>query len=107
MRFELGYSYMMANYQRDFASFEGPREQCVMSPLLFTVFDETSIEVIVQRFAAGPVVVSELLSLVDVPNGDDEHPEKTPLEKARNAMWECRMRITQALSRSPQMSSQK
>ncbi|CAM9398965.1 unnamed protein product, partial [Sphacelaria rigidula] len=67
---------------------QGLRQGCVSSPLLFNIFGAGLVGVIVQRIAAGPVIVSDLIFLDDAPKGDGGEPaEDTPLEKVRRSVW--------------------
>lgn len=66
----------------------GLRQGCVSSPLLFNIFDAAVVDVIAQRFAADPTIISGLVYLDDAPKGYDDEPlEETPLDKVPRAVW--------------------
>ncbi|CAM9274940.1 unnamed protein product [Sphacelaria rigidula] len=48
----------------------GLRQGCVSSQLLFNICRADLVEVIVERFAADPVIVSDVVFLDDAPKGD-------------------------------------
>lgn len=77
----------MANYQRASASIRDSRQGCASSSLLFSIFGAASVDVIIQRFAADPVIIADLVFLDHAPTGDDgELVKETPLEKMPRAM---------------------
>ena len=67
---------------------QGLRQGCVPLPLLFIMFAAVLIIVVLQRFAAGPVIVSDLVYLDDAPNGEDGSPrEEGTLGMVQRGMW--------------------
>ena len=67
---------------------EDLRQGCVLLPLLFNIFFAAAIIVIRQRFAADPLIVSDLVHLVNAPKGEDGKPRKEgTLEIVRRAAW--------------------
>ena len=68
---------------------QGLRQGCVLSPLLLlNIFFAAVIIVVLQRFTEDPLIVSDLVYLDDVPQGEDGRPRKEgTLEMVRRAVW--------------------
>ena len=70
-----------------FNVYQGPRQGCVVSPLLFDIFFAVVIIVVLQRFAEDPPTVSELVYLDDAPKGEDGRArEEGALEMVQRAV---------------------
>ena len=77
---------------RDFSAWfkvcKGLRQGYVLSLLLLNIFFATVIIVVLWRFAADPMIVSNLIYLDDAPRGENGRPsEDERLEMVRRAMW--------------------
>ena len=60
----------------------------MLSPLLFNIVFAAVIVIVLQRFAADPVIVSNLMCFGDAPKGEDGRSrEEGTLELVRRAVW--------------------
>ena len=66
----LAYSWMM-DFLTGFSICQGLRPGYVLSPSLFSIFLATGIILVLQLFAADPVIVSDLEYLDNAPKGED------------------------------------
>ena len=67
---------------------QGLRQGYVLSPLSSYIFLAAVIIVILQQFAADPVIASDLVYLDDAPKSEDGRPrEEGKLKKVRRAVW--------------------
>ena len=65
---------------------QGLWQECVLSPLKFNIFAAVII-VVLQRSAADPLTISDLMYLDGAPKGEEDRPrEKEPLEMVRRAV---------------------
>lgn len=70
------------------SSLRGAQTRVLSSPLPFNILSAALVDVIVQRFAADPAIVTHLALLDETPKGDGgEFLEETLLEKVRCAVW--------------------
>ena len=76
------------NFSAFFKVFQGLRQGCVLSPLLFNILFAVVIIVVLQRFAEDPLIVSDLMCLDDAPKAKDGRLRKEgTLEMVRRAVW--------------------
>ena len=71
-----------------FNVYQGLRQGCVLSLLLFNIFFAVVIIVVLQRFAVDPLIVSDLVYLDDAPKHEDGRSrEEETLERVRRVVW--------------------
>ena len=67
---------------------QGFRQGCVLSLHLLNIFFAAIIIVVLQRFAADPVIASDFVYVNDAPKGEGSRPrEEGTLEMVRQAAW--------------------
>ena len=77
---------------------QGPRQGCVISPLLFIVFFAAALHVVLVGFSPDNATVRDLVQLRDT--GVVGTKEQEPLACVRRAAWACCTPMTQGISRS-------
>ena len=76
------------NFSVQFNVCQGPWQGCVLSPLLFHISFAAVIIVVLQRFAADPLIFSDLVYLDDAPKDEDGKPRgEGTLEMVWRAVW--------------------
>ena len=76
---------MTASVRDWFELEQGTRQGCVLSPLLFNIFFEAVLNVILQRFSEDPSILAELVHLKEP--STSMGPEPT-MDYVRRAVWD-------------------